>query len=105
MLFRSGVNRLVYLNSYQQYGILAGNRFLLGDRDTEQGGASGSKRTVYAISNQGTKTVFKEGGAEAGPPVSIRQFDEFQEGLLRNYSFYCESVRKDRGLAAHRLGP
>jgi hypothetical protein len=119
----SEASRLVYLNSYQQYGILAGDRFLLGDREREQGraaglmdrwidgflgdrgtkkgGVMGEKRTIYSISNQGSKTVFKEAQPEGLPRVSIRQFDEFQESLLRNYSHYCDLVRKNKGLASH----
>jgi hypothetical protein len=35
-------------------------------------GASGSARVAYAISNQGTKTLFTEDRATAVQPVTIR---------------------------------
>jgi hypothetical protein len=37
--------------------------------------------------------------------MPIRPFDEFQENLLRNYSFYCQLVSKARQTAAIRSGP
>ncbi|MCX6924536.1 MAG: sulfatase-like hydrolase/transferase [Verrucomicrobia bacterium] len=79
--------RVVYLNSYEQYGIVAGNHFVSGARKAEEGGASLGPRIVYSISNQGSKTFFAE-------PWRIKPFDNFQENFLRNYSFYCESIGK-----------
>jgi phosphoglycerol transferase MdoB-like AlkP superfamily enzyme len=98
-------NRLVYLNTYEHYGIITRNHFVSGDRKADEGGASASRRTVYAISNQGSKTVFTSDYATREPPVSIRPFDEFQENLLRNYSFYCESVCRAKPTASLRFGP
>jgi hypothetical protein len=88
----------------QQFGVLAGNHFILGDLQTKEGGIAGADGKVYAISNQGTRTVFTEDPAAQGPAVSIRQFDEFQESLLRNYSAYCAALRKDAHLTASRPG-
>jgi len=101
----AGDHRLVYLNSYEQYGIIARNRFVSGDRRADEGGASSAPRTVYAISNQGSKTLFTADPAAKERPWLIRPFDEFQESLLRNYSLYCESVSKARQTASLRSGP
>jgi arylsulfatase A-like enzyme len=101
----AGDHRLVYLNSYEQYGVIAGNHFVSGDRKADEGGVSSCPRTVYAISNQGSKTFFTENHAAKDRPLLIRPFDEFQENLLRNYSIYCESVGTTRQTASLRPGP
>ena len=85
----AGDHRLAYLNSYEQYGVIAGNRFVSGDRKADEGGAAASPKTAYAIANQGSKTLFTADPAAEEPPLLIRPFDDFQENLLRNYSFYC----------------
>jgi arylsulfatase A-like enzyme len=100
----AGEHRLVYLNSYEQYGIIAHNHFVSGDRKADECGASSAPRTVYAISNQGSNTLFSADHAAKEQPLSIRPFDEFQENLLRNYSFYCGSVCKTRQTASLRSG-
>ena len=100
----AGDHRLVYLNSYEQYGVIAHNHFVSGDRKADEGGASSFPGTAYAISNQGSKTLFSAEPAAKARPVLIRPFDEFQDNLLRNYSFYCESVCKARQTAAIRPG-
>lgn len=100
-----GEDRRTYLNSYGQYGIIAHNHFVSGDRKADEGGASSSPRTVYAISNQGSKTLFTEDHAAKEGPLLIRPFDDFQENLLRNYTSYCESVRRARQTASIGSGP
>jgi arylsulfatase A-like enzyme len=92
--------RLVYLNTYEQYGVLAHNRFVSGDRKADVGRAASVPGTMYAISNEGSKTLFNPEPAAAARRVLIRPFDEFQENLLRNYSFYCDSVCRTRQTAA-----
>jgi hypothetical protein len=94
-------NRLVYLNSYEQYGVLAGNHFLSGDRKAD---AASSPGTAYAISNQGSQTLFTPDHTAQQRPLLIRPFDDFQENLLRNYSFYCKLVCKTTQTAAIRPG-
>ena len=77
-----------------------------GDRKADEGGASCFPgKAVYAISNQGSKTLFTEDRAAGERPVLIRPFDDFQENLLRNYSFYCKSVCRTRQTAAIRPAP
>ena len=93
----NGQRRLLYSNSYQQYGIIAGDQFILGDREREACGGQAAKRTAYAISNQGAKTIFSECQLATALPGSIRRFDEFQEGLLRNYSLYVSRYKADKG--------
>jgi hypothetical protein len=97
--------RLVYLNSYEQYGVIARSHFVSGDRKADEGGGSSSPRTAYAISNQGSQTLFTADPATKERPLLIRPFDDFQENLLRNYSFYCMLVSKTRQPAAIRPGP
>ena len=101
----AGDNRLVYLNSYEQYAVIAGNRFVSGDRKADEGGASAFPGTAYTISNQGSKTIFTLEPFHNATPVLIRPFDEFQEGLLRNYSVYRESVCRTRQTAFLRSRP
>jgi phosphoglycerol transferase MdoB-like AlkP superfamily enzyme len=101
----AGDHRLVYLNSYEQYGVITRSHFVAGNRKTDEGGASSLPGTVYAISNQGAKTLFTADSAAKERPVLIRPFDEFQENLLRNYSLYCESVCRTRQTASLRSRP
>src|SRR5208283_5401619 len=82
----AGDHRLVYLNSYGQYGVIAHNHFVSGDRKADEDGASSSPQSVFAISNKGNKTLFTTDRAAKEQPLLIRPFDDFQENLLRNYS-------------------
>jgi len=93
---------LAYLNTYEQYGILTGKRLVCGARKADEGGASSLPRVVYAISNEGSKTVFTEDRAAREQAVLIQPFDRFQENLLRNYSHYCDVVWKTRPTAFNR---
>ena len=97
----AGDHRLVYLNSYEQYGVLADKRFVAGDR---KGDAVSSPGTAYAISNQGSKTLFTADHVTKERPLLIRPFDDFQENLLRNYAYYCRLVCKTTQTAAVRPG-
>ncbi len=89
-------NRLAYLNSYEQYGVVDGRHVVIGSRKAEEAGNSASPRKGFVISNQGSKTLFNESHLPATQPVAIRDFDAFQENFLRDYSFYCESMHGDR---------
>ena len=93
------------MNSYEQYGVITRNHFVVGNRKTDEGGASSLPGTLYAISNQGAKTLFTADPAAKERPVLIRPFDDFQENLLRNYSFYCESVCRTTQTVVLRAGP
>ncbi len=90
-----GPHRLIYLNSFQQYAVLEGNRMLFGDREKEHG--STGFGTAYAITNEGTKTIFTCETGAAALPISIRRFDEFQQALLKNYSTYSRAAAQTRG--------
>ena len=87
-----GKERVIYLNTYEHYGVIAHNRFVCGSRKADEGSAAAGPRAVYAISNQGSKTLFTEDRAAGEQPWRIRPFDDFQANLLRNYSFYCKEV-------------
>ncbi len=87
--------RRAYLNSMQQYGILEGDRLLMGDRDREKQ-PGGVQLSSCTISNQGSKTIFTP--ANPGPPtMPISRFDDFQANFLRNYAYYCETLGAQHG--------
>jgi arylsulfatase A-like enzyme len=84
--------RFAYLNTFQQYAVLCGNEIIMGDRLEDDGHAGRRGRAAYTISNEGSKTLFTVEPRAAEKAISMRKFDEFQASLLRNYSFYCDSV-------------
>lgn len=91
----SRAGRVGYLSSYKQFGIVLGTEVLLGDR--EGGGPNGLPGpAAFSIGNEGAKTLFT-GATEPDPlperKKTMARFDAFQENLLRNYAFYCESIR------------
>jgi hypothetical protein len=90
--------RLIYLNSMQDFGVIAGSRLMLGDREREKGALT----RAFTIGNAGSKTVFTQEDVTSRPNVSIQRFDEFQGNLLRNYSLYQQAVRKSQSLAARQ---
>jgi phosphoglycerol transferase MdoB-like AlkP superfamily enzyme len=83
-------DRKLYLNSYKQYAIVSTNEMTLGDRESDTEDSQSFK--VFAFGNQGTKTVFTPATNSPAEPLSIGQFDKFQESLLRNYALYRASV-------------
>jgi hypothetical protein len=93
-----GGRNLIYLNSMQHFGVIAGNRLMLGDRERDKGALI----STFTIGNEGAKTVFSDAGPNPKDDVSIQRFDEFQENLLRNYSLYKDAVRKSRTLTVQR---
>jgi len=99
---KQGADRVIYLNSYQQYGVVQNRHFICGSRETD---GAGPATSVYSFANQGSKTLFTPDSGAATPTVSIQRFDEFQESLLRNYSFYCQSILKDKPVVAAHAGP
>jgi arylsulfatase A-like enzyme len=86
---------LIYLNSMQEFGVIAGNRLMFGDREKDKGALT----RAFTIGNSGCKTVFNEDGANLNRDFSIQRFDEFQANLLRNYSLYQDAVRGSSALA------
>lgn len=81
-------DRVMYLNSYQQYALLEGNRLCFGDREREaHDGLMGG--TSYIIENEGARTRFIPVAGGLRGFNGISKFDSFQEALLKNYSFYC----------------
>ena len=93
-------DRIVYLNSYEQYGMIAHHRFIRGSRKADKGGAASGPKTVYTISNRGSMTRFTEEPAAGEQPWAIGSFDDFQANLLRNYSFYCEEIAGAKHIAS-----
>jgi len=89
---------LIYLDSMQEYGVIDENRLMLGDRERDRGALT----RAFTIENSGSKTIFSESGAFSKPAVSVREFDDFQENLLRNYSLYRSAIRGSARFAAQR---
>jgi arylsulfatase A-like enzyme len=89
---------VIYLNSLQEYGVIVGNRVVLGNPERDKGALT----RAFTFENVDSKTIFSEHGSNSRPDVSFQRFDEFQENLLRNYSLYQESIRKSRALTMKR---
>lgn len=81
--------RPFYLNSYDEFALVVGQEIHTGSRKQEAGGQAG---LIYELSNVGPKTVFTETNAEP-LTISIKRFDDFQRGLLHNYSYYREALQ------------
>lgn len=85
--------RKIYLNSFQQYGIVEGRRYLLGSRETGAA-VSTNDLSFFDITNSGAHTAFPQIPATNASSPSISEFDKFQANLLKNYSQYSEMIRK-----------
>ncbi len=85
-------NRVIYLNSMQQFAVIQDNRLMLGDRERQNGALT----SAFSIGNDGPRTLFSEDLSGASPALSIKRFDNFQENLLRNYSQYRDTICKTR---------
>jgi phosphoglycerol transferase MdoB-like AlkP superfamily enzyme len=86
-------DRTIYLNSFQQYGIIEGHRYLCGDREIQTGSSpNDSFLKSYAIKNNGANTSFPELPPSDEPAPAIVQFDQFQENFLKNYTAYCQMI-------------
>jgi phosphoglycerol transferase MdoB-like AlkP superfamily enzyme len=91
----ASAGRTIYLNSFCQYAIIAGDRLVCGTDGSGADGrsASNNSKKANAISNQGSRTIFVETAMPKGPQHSISDFNRFQENFLRNYSHYCQLIR------------
>jgi len=67
------------------------------------GASSTASGRIFGIANEGTKTLFTEVHSAPGNGISIKPFDDFQENLLRNYSFYSDALTKGKS-AVNRQG-
>lgn len=85
--------RRVYLNSFDEFAVLIGREFHPGSRRDDSDGRSLLPTAIQRISNVDHLTVFTETNQVRPFALSIRQFDDFQEHLLRNYGFYRDSLR------------
>jgi hypothetical protein len=87
--------RLIFLNSYQQYGMIEGGRLWFGDRLLP-----GSHASCFALSNQNNRTIFQECESPERMPVDFSAYDAFQENFLKNYSHYCKVLAPVRAEVA-----
>jgi len=85
--------RSIYLSSYDGFAVIIGQEIRTGSRHNGFGNQAGQPNQPYRISNLGQVTVFTETNSVRTAPFSIRRFDEFQQGFLRNYAFYRDSLR------------
>ncbi len=98
-------NRRIYLNSYDEFAVIAGHEIQTGSRRDETGSQSSPPGLVHHLSNQGSVTVFTETNRVAPDRISIRRFDDFQASLLQNYALYRDShptVQSTNRLHTHR---
>jgi hypothetical protein len=87
-------DRTIYLNSFQQYGIIKGHRLICGNRETEVRGVTPDPfLKVFIITNNGASTMFSEMPSTNVSSPSISQFDKLQENFLQNYSHYCQAIQ------------
>jgi phosphoglycerol transferase MdoB-like AlkP superfamily enzyme len=82
--------RFIYLNSFQQYGVIQDHQLICGSRENEGAKNPG---VSYVISNQGARTIFTQTDTPDFPLPSISQFDEFQKNFLANYAYYCRLLQ------------
>jgi arylsulfatase A-like enzyme len=85
-------DRRIYLNSFRQYAMVDGHKFVCGDRVAD---ANSGKNSVpakfFAFTNIAARTIFSETNSWNNP-VSISTFDAFQENLLQHYPDYCQMI-------------
>jgi len=95
----ASVDRTIYLNTFQQYGIIQSGRWFCGSR--EQNFQVDGPLGFYSFTNEGARTIFQP--LDRMPPgetnslPSISDFDRFQGNFLRNYSDYCRMARQTAG--------
>jgi arylsulfatase A-like enzyme len=85
-------SRKIYLNSFQQYGILEDRHYFLGSRET-RAAISTNSLSFFAVTNDGARTAFPQIFLTNAASPSISEFDKFQANLLKNYSQYSEMIR------------
>lgn len=83
-------NRTLYLNSFRQFAEVRGDQIFVGDRNSGPIEAM----QVFSIANTGATPGFIPSDSTNALPVSIDQFDHFQESFLRHYADYRTMVRK-----------
>jgi arylsulfatase A-like enzyme len=89
-------NRTIYLNTFQQYGILQSGLLYCGNGARRTGGEGAVG--FYSYANDGARTAFRLLDV---PPmqgtnaiVSMDGFNKFQANFLHNYAGYCRMVRQ-----------
>ena len=95
---KNETNRIIYLNTFQQYALVRGNQMFFGDRETDANGGAGGPRSAFTMTNDDAHTTFVPAKhPEEGSLPSITSFDQFQENFLQNYSYYCRLMRNEVG--------
>lgn len=92
-------DRTIYLNTFQQYGVIESGRLFCGNRGQNSGGEG--LLGFFSYTNAGSRTVFQSiEGTPAGmtnPVPSISDFDRFQGNFLHYYAEYCRVAQENAG--------
>ncbi len=83
-------NRVIYLSSFQQYGIIEGTQMLCGERGVSR---LNDALNIHPLTNRLGNSVLSQIEEEGDRVRRIQMFDSFQENFLRNYSYYCEMLQ------------
>jgi phosphoglycerol transferase MdoB-like AlkP superfamily enzyme len=83
-------DRTFYLNSFRQFAEVHGGQIFVGDRNLGPGQAT----QVFSIANTGATPGFIPSDSTNALPVSIDQFEHFQESFLRHYADYRTILRE-----------
>ncbi|MDR3457079.1 MAG: LTA synthase family protein [Verrucomicrobiae bacterium] len=90
--------RRIYLNSFQQYGVVEGRRFVRASRTTENLTVTNNPSLrAFWMTNDGPREVFTETNTAGFPAPYITPFDKFQENFLLNYSHYQQANQPAAG--------
>lgn len=81
-------DRPIWLNSYQHRARIAGDRFVLEERQAGQRAADARLRS-FVIQHEGIRTVFRETEEEHGDLTRcLDQYERFQKSLIVHYEHY-----------------
>lgn len=88
--------RTIYLNTYEQFGILESGLLFCGNRNERT--RIETQGRFFSYTNNDAQTIFRKlDHAPVGNTnltVSISDFDRFQANFLRNYLEYCRMIRE-----------
>ncbi len=86
-------NKVIYCNSYMDQAMISGGKYFLKP--------SGAPVTIFDITNVGVATVFKPTGESINIEPRMKQFEQFQNSLIHNYSRYQRELNEVGFLPSH----
>jgi len=84
-------NRLIYINSYGQFGVVQQDVIGIGDRVRQSSGFGDLER--FRVLNALHSSHFEATAGEQGQSADIARFDRFQESFLQNYGTMRNALR------------